>query len=286
MANCPICGKEIRYLSEHNLFYCDVCNKYYYANTPPAQPTQCAKEEPKESTQYVKEEPKESTQYVKEESKESAQCVKEESKESTQCVKEESKESTQCVKENPEEPIKSENSEKNIFTPDSSSIDLKLRNHERLHSLDGLISYVKHSYGAIELHEDYVVFYKNQVGFRSAVHGRISTIISFSDIVSIRYKGSGWLLGYYAIYLKNIQRPLRFIVSNWFVWTNKSLNLKLRRVYNVIFNKVLLAKKNEKYHVIRSFENIKAIGYCPICGESITEDMAFCSKCGTRMGGK
>lgn len=264
MANCPTCGKEIRYLPEHNLFYCDVCNKYYYANTPPAQPTQCAKEEPKESTQYVKEEPKESTQ----------------------CVKEESKESTRCVKENPEEPIKSENSEKNIFIPDSSSIDLKLRNHERLHSLDGLISYVKHSFGAIELHEDYVVFYNNLIGFRSAVHGRISTIISFSDIVSIRYKGSGWLPGYYAIYLKNIQRPRRFMVSNWFVWTNKILNLKLRKVYNVIFNKVLLAKKNEKYHVIRSFENIRDIGYCPICGESITEDMAFCSKCGARMEGK
>lgn len=34
MPKCPICGKEVEYLTEHSLYFCSSCNKYFNEKTP------------------------------------------------------------------------------------------------------------------------------------------------------------------------------------------------------------------------------------------------------------
>ena len=28
---CPKCGKEVKFLEKHNMYFCESCNNYYYA---------------------------------------------------------------------------------------------------------------------------------------------------------------------------------------------------------------------------------------------------------------
>ena len=31
---CPKCGNEVKFLEKHNMYFCESCNKYYYAKAP------------------------------------------------------------------------------------------------------------------------------------------------------------------------------------------------------------------------------------------------------------
>ena len=31
---CPKCGKEVKFLEKHNMYFCESCNNYYYAKAP------------------------------------------------------------------------------------------------------------------------------------------------------------------------------------------------------------------------------------------------------------
>lgn len=161
---------------------------------------------------------------------------------------------------------------------------MELRKHERLHSEENLVNYVKFSTGAIELHEDYVVFYRNIFPFTKGVHGRTSTIINFDDIAVVTYKGTGWLRGGYRIRLKNVMLPVHFLITNWFPWTNYKLNFQLREIYKFIFEKVQISWKNDKCRKIQTFEEIKKLGNCPVCNHEIAEGSVFCDKCGVKLG--
>ena len=161
---------------------------------------------------------------------------------------------------------------------------MELKKNESLHSKEGLISYVRYSNGAIELHEDYVVFYRNLFNFKSCVHGRIATVVNIEDISSITYKGTGWFPGMYVIRMKHSPRPLIFPLSNWFVWTNKTLNLELKPIYSYIFNRIQTAWKNDKYRKVQTFEEIRQSGCCPVCGKENAGKTAYCTKCGAKLG--
>ena len=158
------------------------------------------------------------------------------------------------------------------------------KKYERIHSDENLLAYVKYSNGAIELHEDYVVFYANWLPFESFVQGRIATIINIKDIDSITYKGSGLMPAFFFVRMKGV-RTFWFLPAKWFPWTNKKLNPKLREVYQYMFEKTTLAWKNENYRKIQTFDDIKKQGNCPICGGDITSDTAFCTTCGAKIGG-
>ena len=48
---CPKCGNEVKFLEKHNMYFCESCNKYYYAKAPEtksaeAQNPELKKEEP------------------------------------------------------------------------------------------------------------------------------------------------------------------------------------------------------------------------------------------------
>lgn len=164
---------------------------------------------------------------------------------------------------------------------------LKLINqtsYERLHSKENLIAYVKYSNGAIELHEDYVVFYKNWLPFQSFIYGRMATVINLSDIESVSYKGCGFFPAVFFIKLKGSFFPLRFFPRKWFPWTNFDLNPELREIYGFIFEKWTLSWKNDKYRKVQTLDDIKSMGVCPCCGENISKDSVFCDKCGTKLG--
>ena len=155
--------------------------------------------------------------------------------------------------------------------------------YERLHSEENLIDYVKFSNGAIELHEDYVVFYINWLPFKSFVHGRMSCVISLNDIEGMAYKGCGLLPSFFIIRLKGMTTNV-FLPTNWFPWTNKDLNAELREIYRFMFEKWTLAWKNDKYRKVQTYAELKKQGVCPVCGEMIEKDTIFCDKCGSRVG--
>lgn len=160
---------------------------------------------------------------------------------------------------------------------------MELLKHERLHSTENLVAYVRHSGGAIELHEDYVVFYHNLFLNSKCVHGRYSAVINFDDIRAMYYKGIGWYPGFYIFFLKGMNHAHKFVLTKHFVWRAKKLNLELRPIYEFIFNKVQIAMKQDKYRKIQTFEEIKMQGNCPVCGELIVENSSFCSKCGHKL---
>ena len=160
---------------------------------------------------------------------------------------------------------------------------MKLKKHEKLFSSENLIAYVCYSTGAIELHEDYIVFYKNILPFSCNVCGRKSFLINLSDINQIEYKGCGWYNGFFRLSFKHFQKPLKFIFFKWWVWRSKKLYKLIEPIYQFISNKIMIGWKNESYRKIQTTVEIKQLGVCPKCGSNIDESSDFCGFCGEKI---
>ena len=82
---------------------------------------------------------------------------------------------------------------------------MELKKHEKLYSTENLVGYVRFSGGALEVHENYIVFYKNFLPFSWNVYGRTSIIIELSNIDLLEYRGCGWFPGHFAIRFRHYQ---------------------------------------------------------------------------------
>lgn len=163
---------------------------------------------------------------------------------------------------------------------------MKFYKSEKLHSEENLIAYVRHSFGAIELHEDYVVFYANLLPFEWAVLGRMSFVVNLDTISLLGYRRPGLFTGLYFLGHKGHSKPSKIYIYRIMFWKNKELRLKLEPIYEFIYNKVQIAWKKEYYRKVQTVEEIKKMGHCPICGEYVEKETVFCSKCGTKIGGQ
>ena len=101
------------------------------------------------------------------------------------------------------------------------------------------IFYQEFSQGAIEVKEDYIVFYRNWLPFTKFKKGRISTLIFINDIQHIEYKGSGWFAGVLMFTFKHPNKPLGIKFSKWFVGRSKKLNMKMTPIYEYIRGRVI-----------------------------------------------
>ena len=101
------------------------------------------------------------------------------------------------------------------------------------------IFYQEFSQGAIEVKEDYIVFYRNWLPFTKFKKGRISTLIFINDIQHIEYKGSGWLAGVLLFTFKHPNKPLGIKFSKWLVGRSKKLNMKMTPIYEYIRGRVI-----------------------------------------------
>ena len=99
--------------------------------------------------------------------------------------------------------------------------------------------YQEFSQGAIEVKEDYIIFYKNWLNFTKFKKGRVATIIFINDIQHITYKGSGWLTGTLKFTFKHANKPIGINFSKWFVWRSKKLNTKVEPIYKYIRGRVI-----------------------------------------------
>lgn len=164
---------------------------------------------------------------------------------------------------------------------------MELRKHERLYSEKELVGYLRYSGGAIEVHETYVVFYKNFLPLSKFVKGRSSIIINYSDIKSLEYRGCGWFPGWFTFSFKHFLRPLRFMFyRNHFLFLlkrSKKLNKQMEPLYRYIANKVMTLWDNENYRKIETISEITASGKCPVCGRVVDENKSFCGNCGTKL---
>jgi hypothetical protein len=101
------------------------------------------------------------------------------------------------------------------------------------------IFYQEFSQGAIEVKEDYIVFYRNWLPFTKFKKGRVSTLIFINDIQHIEYKGSGWLAGVLLFTFKHPNKPLGIKFSKWLVGRSKKLNMKMTPIYEYIRGRVI-----------------------------------------------
>ena len=128
---------------------------------------------------------------------------------------------------------------------------MKLRKHERLYSEKELVGYLRYSGGAIEVHETYVVFYKNFLPLSKFVKGRSSIIINYSDIKSVEYRGCGWFQGWFSFSFKHFLKPLRFMF-----YRNHFLFLLKRSNVNCHVNRSTLSKLGFYSHIIGIFFHV------------------------------
>ena len=160
---------------------------------------------------------------------------------------------------------------------------MKLKKRETLYSFDNLIGYVRYSGGAIELHENYVVFYKNFLPFSWNVYGRVSIIINLNDIDLVEHRGCGWFPGHFSFSFKHFKRPITFVFFKWWVWRRKKLNKSIEPLYQFIADKVRIGWQMESYRKIQTVNEIKELGKCPKCGAEVDESLSFCGHCGEKI---
>jgi hypothetical protein len=103
--------------------------------------------------------------------------------------------------------------------------------------------YQEFSEGAIEVKEDYIIYYQNILPMSWCKKGRTSSIVFFNDIQHITYKGSGWFKGVLSFTFKHFNKPLVIYFSKWFFWRSQKLNPKMTPIYEYIKAKVI---KNNK----------------------------------------
>ena len=164
---------------------------------------------------------------------------------------------------------------------------MELLKHEQLYSDKDLIGYLRYSGGAIEVHENYVVFYKNLLPFSKIVKGRSSTIINYVDIRVLNHRGCGWFEGWFSFSFKHYLKPIMFRFYRWhflfFISKSKKLNKQMEPLYRFIAKRVITLCNNENYRKIETVGEIKAAGKCPICGQVLEEGKLFCGSCGTKL---
>ena len=160
---------------------------------------------------------------------------------------------------------------------------MELKKHEKLYSTENLVGYVRFSGGALEVHENYIVCYKNFLPFSWNVYGRTSIIIELSNIDLLEYRGCGWFPGHFAICFRHYQRPIKFFFGKWFVWRRKKFNKEMQPLYEFIASKVMVGWEKDRIRKTQSFDELKKIGLCPVCGAKIEEDTSFCDCCGAKV---
>jgi hypothetical protein len=103
--------------------------------------------------------------------------------------------------------------------------------------------YEEFSQGAIEVKDDFVIFYKNWLPFTKCKRGRVSTIIFINDIQHITYKGSGWLLGQLTFTFKHPNKPMGIKFGKWFPWRSIKFNARMTPVYEYLRSRVISNNK-------------------------------------------
>ena len=160
---------------------------------------------------------------------------------------------------------------------------MELKRHEKLYSEENLIGYVRFSGGALEVHENYIVFYKNFLPFSCNVYGRTSVIVSIYNIDIFEFRGCGWFPGHFTMCFRHYQRPKRVWFGKWFVWRRKRFNKEIKPLLDFIAEKVMIGWKRDSIRKIQSFEEMKKINLCPVCGSQLDKDSQFCDYCGTKV---
>lgn len=171
-------------------------------------------------------------------------------------------------------------------------MSIKLKKHETLYSEEDLVGYVRYSGGAIEVHTDYVVFYKNFLPFSWNVYGRNRVLIKYEEIGGVEFRGCGWFIGHFAFAFKHFLRPKYFFFGKWFVPRRKKINKEIEPLFRYISERVLSLRRLAEGEapsaaprpVVRPtpVETPKA-PVCPKCGASIDDDMMFCGECGAKL---
>ena len=121
--------------------------------------------------------------------------------------------------------------------------DVKIVNPVVEEDVSDTLFYQEFSEGAIEVKEDYIIYYQNILPMSWCKKGRTSSIVFFNDIQHITYKGSGWFKGVLAFTFKHFNKPLVIHFSKWFFWRSQKLNPKMTPIYEYIKAKVI---KNNK----------------------------------------
>ena len=121
--------------------------------------------------------------------------------------------------------------------------DVKIVNPVVEEDTGDTLFYQEFSEGAIEVKEDYIIYYQNILPMSWCKKGRTSSIVFFNDIQHITYKGSGWFKGVLAFTFKHFNKPLVIYFSKWFFWRSQKLNPKMTPIYEYIKAKVI---KNNK----------------------------------------
>lgn len=162
---------------------------------------------------------------------------------------------------------------------------MELRKHEHLHSEENLVAYVRFSSGAIEVHEDYVVCHKNWLPFERCTINRVSAIFTYENIADIVYKKHGWLIpGFFGLRPKYVRGINGFLIFSWKFWAHKRIRNEFQPVYDFIFNKVHTNWNKGHYIKVQTADNLKKLGYCPVCDNTLEEGSSFCPNCGNKIG--
>ena len=102
-----------------------------------------------------------------------------------------------------------------------------------------ILFYEEYSQGAIEVHDDYLVVYRNWLPFTAFKAGRVSMIIFINDIQHIEYKGCGFLLGILSFTFRHFNRPVSILFGKWFIWRRIRFNKRMTPIYDFICSKVI-----------------------------------------------
>lgn len=162
-------------------------------------------------------------------------------------------------------------------------LSTKITKHDVLFSKEDLIAYEKHSFGAFELHTNYIVIYKNWLPFRNFTKGRIMTVINLNNVAEFCSKGPGWFMGLLGFGYKSFIRREKFRIFVWWVWRRKRFNENMKPIFEYLNSYFLPAWMSEKYRVVESSQDLVKKDICPKCGEHIAKDQAFCSSCGYKI---